>query len=101
GFELLVERALQQNLIDRARLDEQPLRNRIAEPMHPDGGSRRPMDRLLRPLDDRQLTDPGMIEILFERVNLPQISIGIGDPELRLPGVTAFDAVLATARDAG
>src|SRR5262245_44477408 len=43
---------------------------------------------------------PTFVDIFVEDINLPQHPIRVGDPELRLPRITALHSLLALARDA-
>src|SRR5262245_11061652 len=44
----------------------------------------------------REAGGAAMLEILFEHIHLPTAAVGVAHPELRLPGVAARDAVLAS-----
>ncbi len=41
-----------------------------------------------------------VIEVFFERIDLPQVAVGIGHPEFRLPGVAALDPFFALCANA-
>ena len=48
-----------------------------------------------------RMPDAAVVDVALEGVNLPQRVVGVVDPELRLPGVAALDALLAVGADAG
>ena len=48
----------------------------------------------------RGVIEAGMVEVLVEDVQFPEMLVGIGDPELRLQGVTALDPFLPLRGDA-
>ena len=49
----------------------------------------------------RRIVEAGVLQVFLEDVNLPQVAVGVGDPELGLPGVAALHALLTLAADAG
>ena len=84
------------HLVEAAIGEIEPGGDRIGQPMRPDLRCR----LCLRWLPVGRIIEAGMVEIFMEDVKLPEMLVGIGDPELRLQGIAALDPFLTLRGDA-